>query len=69
MLAFSKNAYWLNKKFYSPRFWKTPKKGMDEFEKIIAQYNKNKCVKEKIVIVPLGLGFKEAHHPWSRSRY
>ena len=42
---------------------------MDEFEKIIAQYNKNICVKEKIVIVLLGLGFEEAHHPWSRGRY
>ena len=36
---------------------------------MIAQSNKKKCVKEKILIVHLGLGFEEAHHPWSRNRY
>ena len=46
-----------------------PKKAMYEFEKIIAQANKNKCVKEQIVIVNLGLEFEEAHHTWSRDRY
>ena len=39
---------------------------MDECEKIIAQYNKKKCVKEQILIMHLGFGFEEAHHPWSR---
>ena len=42
---------------------------MDEFEKIITQSNNKKCVKEQILIVHLGLGFEEAHHPWSRDRY
>ena len=42
---------------------------MDEFEKITAQSNKNKCVKEQILIVHLGLGFEEARRPWSRDRY
>ena len=42
---------------------------MDEFEKIIAQSNKKKCVKDQILIVHLGLGFEEAHHPWSSNRY
>ena len=42
---------------------------MDEFEKIIAKSNKKKCVKDKIFIVHLGLGFEEAHHPRSRDRY
>ena len=42
---------------------------MDEFQKIIAQSNKKKCVKEKILIVHLGLGFEEDNHPWSRDRY
>ena len=36
---------------------------------MIAQSNKKKCVKEKILIVHLGLGFEEAHHPWSRDGY
>ena len=42
---------------------------MDEFEKIIAQSNKNKCMKEQILIVHLGLGFEEAHNPWSKDIY
>ena len=42
---------------------------MDEFEKIIAQSNKNECVKERILIVHLRLGFEEAHHPCLRDRY
>ena len=42
---------------------------MDEFEKIIAQSNKKKCVKEQILIVHLGLVFEETHHPYSRDRY
>ena len=45
------------------------KKSMDEFEKIIAQSNKKKCVKEQILIVQLGLVFEEAHCPCSRDRY
>ena len=46
-----------------------PKKARDEFEKIITQSNKNKCLKEKILILHLGLGFEAAHHPWSRDIY
>ena len=42
---------------------------MDEFDKIIAKSNKKKCVKQQILIVQLGLVFKEAHHPWSRDIY
>ena len=42
---------------------------MDEFEKIIAQSNKNKCMREQILIVHLGLGFEESHHQWSRDIY
>ena len=42
---------------------------MDEFEKIIAQSNKKECVKELILIVHLGLGFVEDHHPCSRDIY
>ena len=64
-----KDASWLNQQLYSPQFWNTPKKAMDEFEKIIAQSNKNKFLKEQIIIVHIGLGFEEAHHLWSRDRY
>ena len=42
---------------------------MDKLEKIIAQSNKKKYVKEKILILHLGLGFEESDHPWSRNIY
>ena len=42
---------------------------MDEFEKIIAQSGINQCLKDKILIVHIGLGFEEAHHPLSGNRY
>jgi len=64
-----KGASWLYQQYYSPRFWKTPKKAMDEFAKIEAHTNQKKFVKEQIHIVYLGLGFEEAWHPWSRDGY
>ena len=42
---------------------------MDELEEIIAQSNKMKCLKDQIIIVHIGLGFKEAHNPCSRDKY
>ena len=64
-----KGASWLHQQYRSPRFWKTPKKAMDEFAKINAVTNQKKFVKEQIHIVYLGLGLKEAYHPWSRDGY
>ena len=40
-LAKFKDASWLHQQFTSPRFWKTPKKAFDEFEKISSE-NKQK---------------------------
>lgn len=64
-----KDASWLFEQFNSPQFWNTAKKAMDEFERITAQCNKRKYVREQILIVHIGLGFKEAHHPWSMNGY
>ena len=61
-----KGASWLHQQYRSPRFWKTPKKAMDEFAKINAVTNQKKFVKEQIHIVYLGLGLQEAYHPWSK---
>ena len=36
-----KDESWLHQQFTSPRFWKTPKKAFDEFEKICSE-NKQK---------------------------
>ena len=65
-LAKFKDASWLHQQFTSPRFWKTPKKAFDEFEKISSENNQKKFVKEQILFVHLGLGFEEAYHPWSK---
>ena len=65
-LANFKDESWLHKQFTSPRFWKTPKKAFDEFEKISSENKQKKFVKEQILIVHLGLGFKEAYHPCSK---
>ena len=59
-----KNTSWINQKFYFPRLWNMSKKAMDDFEKIIAQFNQNKCAKKKIFIVHLVLEFEEDHHSW-----
>ena len=56
----------LHQQFTSPRFWKTLKKAFNEFEKISSENKQKKFVKEKILIVHLGLGFEEAYHTWSK---
>ena len=61
-----KDASWLHQQFTSPRFWKTPKKAFDKFEKISSENNQKKFVKEQKLIVHLGLGFEEAYHSWSK---
>ena len=60
-----KYALWLHQQFTSPQFWKTPNKAFDKFEKISSEKKQKEFVKEQILIVHLGLGFKEAYHPWS----
>ena len=65
-LAKFKYLSWLHQQFASPQFWKTPKKAFDEFEKISSENKQKKFVKEKILIVHLGLGFEEAYHQWSK---
>ena len=42
---------------------------MDKFAKAEGHSNQKKITKEQIHIVYLGLGFKEAWHPWSRDGY
>ena len=61
-----KDASWLHQQHKSPRFWGTPKKAFDEFQKLGSESKKKKCVKEQILIVCRGLGITEAHHPWSK---
>ena len=66
ILSKFKDKLWLHQQFTSPQFWKTPKKAFDEFAKISSENKQKTFVKEQILIVPLGLGFEEAYHPWSK---
>ncbi len=42
---------------------------MDEFEKLTPKKEKIECLKEQILIRYLGLGWEEAHHPWSKNKH
>jgi hypothetical protein len=42
---------------------------LDEFEKLTSKKDKLECVKEQILIRYLGLGWEEAHHPWSKNKH
>jgi hypothetical protein len=42
---------------------------LDEFEKLTSKKEKIECVKEQILISYLGLGWEEAHHPWSKYKH
>ncbi len=60
---------YLYQKYFSPRCWKTVCQALDEFKKLISKKDKIECVKEKILIRYLGLGWEEAHHPWSKNKH
>ncbi len=42
---------------------------LDEFKKLSSKKVKTECVKEQILIRYLGLGWEEAHHPWSKNKH
>ena len=63
------NISYLYQKFFSPRCWKTVSQALDEFEKLTSKKDKLECVKEQILIRYLGLGWEEAHHPWSKNKH
>ncbi len=56
-------------KVWSPRCWKSVCQALDEFEKLTSKKEKIECVKEQILIRYLGLGWEEAHHPWSKNKH
>ncbi len=63
------NISYLHQKHFSPRCWKTVQQTLDEFEKLSTKKDKIECVKEQILISYLGLGWEEAHHPWSTNKH
>ncbi len=63
------NISYLNQKYFSPCCWKTVHQALDESEKLTLKKDKLECVKEQILIRYLGLGWEEAHHPWSKNKH
>ena len=63
------NISYLYQKYFSPRCWKSVHQALDEFEQLTLKKEKIECVKEQILIRYLGLGWEEAHHPWSKNKH
>ena len=59
-------AWYFFEQYHSPRFWNTVEKARDRFRRV---RGKMRAVKEQIMIVSIGLGLEEAHHPWSKDNY
>ena len=60
------DAMYLNQQYNSPRCWLTEKQAFEEFEKLRYKKDRMAAVKEQILMRYLGLGWVEAHHPWSK---
>ena len=63
------DAMYLHKQYHSPACWRTVQSAKAEYEKLTTKKDKLKHVKENILIRYLGLGWVEAHHPWSRGQH
>ncbi len=63
------NISYLHQKNLSLRCWKSVCQALDKFEKLTSKKEKIECVKEQILIRYLGLGWEEAHHPWSKNKH
>ena len=60
-------AIYFFEQYHSPRCWKTVAQARTKYNEM--RGNKLEAVKEQILIRYLGLGIKEAHHPWSKDKY
>jgi hypothetical protein len=63
------NMSYLHQQYFSPRCWKTVQQALDEFENLTSKKDKIECVKKQILSRYPGLGWEEAHHPWSKNRH
>ncbi len=63
------NISYLYQKYFSPHCWKTVCQALDELQKLTSKKDKIECMKKQILIRYLGLGWKEAHHPWSKNKH
>jgi len=60
------DAMYLKQQYNSPRCWLAEKQAFEEFEKLRYKKDRMAAVKEQILMRYLGLGWVEAHHPWSK---
>ena len=51
--------------YHSPRCWTTASMEMSVYNQLKSETARLNAVKEQILIRYLGLGCKDAHHPWS----
>ena len=63
------NAIYFYKQYHSKRCWLTVEQARLEWREIKTKTDKLRAVKEQIHIRLFGLGWKEAHHPWSKEGY
>ena len=59
-------AIYFHQQYFSPSCWQTVDRALTEFEKLTTKKDRLKYVKDQILIRYLGLGWLEAHHPWSK---
>jgi hypothetical protein len=59
---------YLHQQYFSPHCWKTVQQALDEFGNLTSKKDQLEYVKEQILIRYLGLGWEEAHHPWSKNK-
>ena len=59
------DAWFLHKQFFSPACWDTVDKAKQSYSKLTTKKDKLERVKEQILMRYIGLGWEDAHHPWS----
>ena len=60
------DALYLHQQYDSPRCWKTKDQAYEAFEGMKWKKDRMAGIKEQILMRYLGLGWVEAHHPWSK---
>ena len=63
------NASYLHQQYNSPRCSMTAGQDFREFNKLQTNTARYRYLKEQILIRYVGLGWEEAHHPWSKGGY
>lgn len=58
-------AIYFFEQFHSPRCWNTVEEAEEFYSELKSESKRLEAVKEQILIRYLGLGWEDAHHPWS----